>query len=206
MKNNVCKICNCAFKQLGNHIKTHGYTLQRYFDEFLAKEGDGICFYCGGITKFYNDLSRGYSKYCSNKCSAFGENKGKWMLGKKASKETCDKLSKKRKGKSYEEIYGKTAIIEKLKRKIGNRKRWLYVIKKNDIRPKHNGDYRYTEWRKKVFIRDNYICQKCGDKRYIEAHHIKLWSKYPKLRYKVNNGITLCKCCHKKEHKKCKIK
>jgi predicted restriction endonuclease len=54
----------------------------------------------------------------------------------------------------------------------------------------------YKEWRKKVFERDNYTCQKCGDKNYITPHHIKSFAKFPDLRFEVSNGITLCKDCH----------
>lgn len=32
----------------------------------------------------------------------------------------------------------------------------------------------------------------------LEAHHIKSWKNYPKLRYKVSNGKTLCYECHHK--------
>ena len=71
------------------------------------------------------------------------------------------------------------------------------------------GSRRYSEWRKLVFERDEYKCQnkKCGAKSgngkkiYIEAHHIKEWSKYPELRFVVSNGITLCKKCHNKTKK-----
>ena len=30
----------------------------------------------------------------------------------------------------------------------------------------------------------------------IEAHHILSFTKYPELRYQVNNGITLCQAHH----------
>lgn len=59
---------------------------------------------------------------------------------------------------------------------------------------------KYIEWRKSVYIRDNYTCQLCKYKKggYLEAHHILKYSKYPKMRFDVNNGITLCKDCHNK--------
>ena len=61
---------------------------------------------------------------------------------------------------------------------------------------------KYKKWRNAVFKRDNYICQKCHkNKKYLEAHHIKSWAKYPELRYDINNGITLCEKCHKKIRK-----
>lgn len=82
----------------------------------------------------------------------------------------------------------------------------------------------YKEWKNKVFKRDNYTCQSCGEKGYIEAHHklsfslifqdfldiykqfspskdkiilIKLAIKYQPF-WNVENGKTLCEKCHNK--------
>lgn len=56
----------------------------------------------------------------------------------------------------------------------------------------------YIEWRNSVFARDNYTCQHCGKQGcYIEAHHIKEQSKYPDLIYEIDDGLTLCRDCHK---------
>lgn len=58
----------------------------------------------------------------------------------------------------------------------------------------------YGKFRKNVLERDDYTCQICGSKENLEVHHIKEYSKYPKLRTCLSNGITLCKSCHKKIH------
>lgn len=61
----------------------------------------------------------------------------------------------------------------------------------------------YIRWRKEVLERDNYACQSCGKSgSSLEVHHIKSFRYYPKLRTKLSNGITLCKECHKLEHRK----
>jgi 5-methylcytosine-specific restriction endonuclease McrA len=58
--------------------------------------------------------------------------------------------------------------------------------------------FEYKEWRRKVFERDDYTCQKCSKKgEYLQADHIKEWTDYPGLRYVVSNGQTLCLKCHR---------
>ena len=57
----------------------------------------------------------------------------------------------------------------------------------------------YKEWQIAVFERDNYTCRKCGKHGvYLNAHHIKPFADYPELRFKVDNGETLCLDCHNK--------
>ncbi|WP_376701754.1 HNH endonuclease [Cohnella xylanilytica] len=63
----------------------------------------------------------------------------------------------------------------------------------------------YRLWRKEVFERDGYVCRHCGSDKDIQAHHIKPFAKYKKLRFKVSNGLTLCDRCHKEEHKRMKM-
>ena len=62
---------------------------------------------------------------------------------------------------------------------------------------------KYKLWREKVFKRDNWTCKHCGarskkgKKVIIHSDHIKSFAKYPKLRFRVSNGRTLCIDCHK---------
>lgn len=59
-------------------------------------------------------------------------------------------------------------------------------------------DSAYKDWRKNVWSRDKFTCRiadnNCDGR--IEAHHILAWSTHPELRYKTNNGITLCHAHH----------
>lgn len=60
------------------------------------------------------------------------------------------------------------------------------------------------DWRKAIFERDNYTCQICrarngkGKDVYLEADHIKPFAYFPKLRFVLSNGRTLCRKCHDK--------
>ncbi len=59
----------------------------------------------------------------------------------------------------------------------------------------------YKYFRNSVLKRDNYKCIKCGSELELNVHHIKAFAKYPKLRFEVSNGVTLCKSCHRKVHR-----
>ena len=67
--------------------------------------------------------------------------------------------------------------------------------------------YLLREWANEVKKRDGYQCKECGVfslevNGKLEAHHKKPKWKYPKLRFIVSNGITLCNPCHKEADKK----
>jgi 5-methylcytosine-specific restriction endonuclease McrA len=60
----------------------------------------------------------------------------------------------------------------------------------------------YRLWRESVFKRDDYRCYDCGTRgSYLEAHHIFPFATFPRLRFLIENGITLCRPCHKKYSK-----
>ncbi len=143
------------------------------------------CENCGKEFKVYN--YRPNAKFCSIKCRAqkimpmnpFEKGDIPWNKGlTKEDDSRVKKMSDDRKGKKNW--------------------RWKGGIAKRD---KFNREE--NKWRKKVFKRDGYICQKCDVKGgYLISHHIKSWAICLKLRFVVSNGITFCKECHKMFHKK----
>lgn len=112
---------------------------------------------------------------------------GKWMKGKKLSKETRKKIanhpnSKKTHFKSGEKHWNWNGGVTPERIKI-----WCSP--------------EYKEWRNTVFDRDNYTCQNCLNMGgTLNAHHIKPFAQYESLRFVVSNGITLCENCHYRLH------
>lgn len=98
-------------------------------------------------------------------------------------------------------------IKAQLKRDLIKRGAGMYHWNWKDGKTPRNLEIRnclsMKQWRISVFERDNYICQSCFNKGgTLQAHHIKYFSKYPLLRFSLDNGITLCKKCHLRIHKK----
>jgi len=148
--------------------------------------------------------------FCSITCS---NAKGKW-LGKKRSQETIEKISKTKTGNSFansgsfkkgQTPWNKGKIYEAI---LGeNHPNWKGGV--TDINKKIRHSIEYNIWRKAVYARDNWTCQHCKVKqRFPVAHHIKTFKDYPELRFDVDNGLTLCRSCHKKVHTEigCKTK
>lgn len=105
-----------------------------------------------------------------------------WNYGRKASSETRAKMSEAHRGE----------------------KAWNWKGGYDGGNPNQRGRWtpEFKAWRKEVFERDRFTCQKCGKTGgYLNAHHIMGWARYPALRYIVSNGKTLCKRpCHIEEH------
>lgn len=152
---------------------------------------DRICKVCGNhFGAILSYIKRGDNiKYCSNKC------KFKARIGREFSKEHIKNLVKSHLG-----IKMPPRTIEYRKKLAENRRGekshlWKGGITKENKRIRRSIEFRL--WREAVFARDNWTCQNCQERGHeLHPHHIKSFSKYPELRFAIDNGITLCKNCH----------
>ena len=99
--------------------------------------------------------------------------------GHRHSEETRKKMSKAREGKSYLSKGGITSTNQALRSRL-----------------------EYRLWRKACFRRDHFTCQICG--RHggdLIVHHVNNFAEFYEIRCAIDNGIVLCKECHKQFHK-----
>jgi len=134
---------------------------------------------------------RNHTKDSKKKIADFRTGKSSGMLGKKHTIESRQKMSKNTKRGSDCNL-------------------WRGGI--TDLNLNLRNSSLYKIWRESVFLRDNFTCQKkdceyCNNKIgvMLNAHHIKSFSKYPELRFNIQNGITYCKEYHLKEIHKTKL-
>lgn len=123
----------------------------------------------------------------------------------------------------FKELYPTTKnddlakIFKTTKKQILTWRKWYglrktYGDQRNSTRDRFN-DPRYQEWRLSVLSRDGFKCRHCSrparDRKVgigLDCHHIASWSLYPELRYTTDNGISLCRACHKRLHRQLRKK
>lgn len=130
-----------------------------------------------------------------------------WNKGKKMSEEFKQKISKYKIGKK---------LSEETKRKIGEaskrlglkppinyrEKNWKWIEDRTKLKIYKNSEERrsprYKDWRRRVCNRDNWKCKIANKdcKGRLEVHHILSFTKFPELKYEINNGIALCHAHH----------
>ena len=147
------------------------------------------CIKCGGVrvvTKLNLRLSSGMCKSCSQKIAC-------------NRPEKIAKLSIRAREQVLRQ--GGVPNAKKFTKERGgaNHHNWKGGITPEVMRIRMSEDTRI--WRKAVYERDDYTCQGCGQRGgKLHAHHLKEFSKYPELRFVVDNGQTLCVKCHTKTH------
>lgn len=101
-----------------------------------------------------------------------------WNKGKETPIDTRMKLSSLKKGE-----------------KNNNWKGGIWPANRRD-----RDSIQYKIWRKSVLERDGHRCVIGGIAHGMKLHadHIKRFADYPKLRFEISNGRTLCEDCHRK--------
>jgi len=153
--------------------------------------GKGRIITGGGLMKIINGEVTGRCRSCAQS-GHFG-----WTKGFRHTEETKKKLRVPRPFQKGELNH-----------------RWKGGV--SDWRKLLRGTAQYAEWRRQVFIRDEFRCQLCEEVgRRLEAHHIvhlsTLLDEYDidgiedglecRSLWEIDNGVTLCASCHKKVHK-----
>jgi len=139
---------------------------------------------------------------CSKECKAKLISKN--LLGRKKTEQHCKNLSKSMKDSEANE---KTRFKKGAENPAYGRNQtgpennnWKGGI--TNTNQKRRNDPRLLEWRKLVFERDHFTCQKCGSKGFLQAHHIIPFSEDFSKAFDIENGLTVCVPCHEKIHGK----
>ncbi len=118
----------------------------------------------------------------------------KALTGKVQSSETIEKRRASMLGR-------KKTLDHRIKIGLSNKgsrsARWKGGITKLNTALRNTIEYR--DWRRRVFERDHFTCQMCGQiGGKLNADHIKSFALYPEHRFNLSNGRTLCIECHKR--------
>lgn len=193
----VCLVCGKEY--ITNNKKSNVCSLEcRHKSKQNGKWVE--CDYCGKkCYKSNHYLEENKHYYCSRECSDKGKSKYNTITFKC---EICgkEKTISKHNYEIHRHHYCSTECSN-----IGNsgeNNNRFNPDLTNEEREKGRYIEGYSEWRTKVYERDNYTCQCCG--KYggeLNAHHIYGYTEYKNLRIELNNSITLCKNCHKEYHK-----
>ncbi len=202
--------CKCGCGQITKIAK-------RNLNDRGIKKGEHICFIHGHNRRgMYH--SKGSLKLMSEVQKKVPRLNNNYAKGHVVSPEARQKISKANKGNpGYWKGRHRT---EETKRKISKARMGTH-LKEKRVNPgscgdKHHGwkggvtthifklrkTDRYKAWRDYVYRKYNWTCQLCLRKlKKLVAHHVLSFTDYPEHRFDVDNGLCVCRSCHKKIHK-----
>lgn len=203
----TCKQCNKEFSLPPSKAEGRKYCGMKCYKESVNTDTIVECKQCGDDFKAKKwEIEGDNRQYCSTDCyhknlkenpperlKTIAKGHTPWNKGKtglyKTSEETKKKQSEALRGdKSHLWKGGVTSLNNKIR-----------------------GCFKYRNWRKEVFERDNYECVKCGKNGVLHADHIKPFAVIREQNdiesldealncdefWNTDNGRTLCKDCHK---------
>ena len=183
---------NCMYiKQEESMLKTYGFKKLGSIPEFQEKQKNtnihkyGVPYYFQ--TKEFNQLLR-------------DEAKGSYTFRDSRKTLTCFICGVEFKRYQYKikDRYFCSTKCSVEYQQMENHPNWKggIVSEKRRLLNRLRSSIKYAKWRTQVFKRDNYICQICGSKENIRAHHLESFANNADLRFSSSNGITLCSNCH----------
>lgn len=186
-----CKVCDKEFYVSPSEIHTHFYCSNACSSEGKKTGRYKKCPTCGGNV-YYTEGTKFRKIFCSRQCSVRHTIKQCVVCGS----EFKIKNSKSKKTLCCSWVCKNKNQKNKKGQKNNNWKGGISTQNAID-----RGSINCKEWRVAVFARDLFTCQICGYKgKDINAHHIRPWKQFVAYRYMVENGITLCKKCHRHIH------
>jgi hypothetical protein len=143
------------------------------------------------IRKVHPFLGKHHTKESNEKNRISHLGKIAWNRGKPWSKQIKEKFRLSHLGKHHTK---ETGLKMGLSRKGSNNPYWKGGITSAD---KIEREKFVHTMQKRVFERDNYTCQFCGERGgYLQVDHIQSWAEYIELRFSMDNCRTLCMDCH----------
>jgi len=200
-----CATCSrITLKKTGAYNRAIKNKLQVYCSRECSRVGiskslklpniENTCLTCGKA--FLSKVShRRKAVYCSMKCFGIGKTQKQ-----KYECEYCGKEFYRTKSNTKKFMYCSKKCCDTGLRGE-KRPNWIKDRSTLEVQT-YRKSTEYKEWRSRIFVRDNFTCQTClkvGGR--LNAHHIVPYIKDPNLRICMDNGITLCKECHKLAHK-----
>lgn len=166
------------------------------------------CPVCQKLSYRYPSQVKKYNSYCSKKCW-YSAMPRRLAEDTKYRESSIQALNKNRLNRNYRDIGFRKKNSDGVRKAYSEgRLKTNFPVMYGENNPAWKGgtteentrirtSARYKEWRKIVLNRDNYTCQICLVRGgVLEVDHIKPFSLYPKLRFNIDNGRTLCTPCH----------
>ena len=198
--------------------KRFGRLVANEVDEAMTEEKGELCFKCtcdcGNVVSIEGrKLRKGINK----SCGCLRSEKSSERLKEKWNDEEYRKMRSEQSRKTSEKYWGdeNERAIRSEKVREATLKQWQNIEYRRKQVAAHGGDPDnmninksrafkspgYDKWKKDVFEREDYTCEKCGKRGcLLHAHHKNGYHWCEKGRVNLDNGACLCKECHDKFH------